>query len=141
MRQIGDAWFVASAQQLRAVAARGLGDLPDARARFAEAVTAFAELGDDSTLAEVLEDIAVLTTRAGQHTDAVELVAAASRMRDDVGSPLTEALEATVRTELQPSLEAIGPIAAAAATDRGGSLDRTGAIDLALSVCSVEGDP
>ena len=87
MRQVGDLWFVASAQQLRGVAARGLGDIAGARDLFAEACRR-SPTSTTTHWSRKSSRTSPFWRRSEQHHEAIELVEAAARLRDEVGTPL-----------------------------------------------------
>ena len=66
----------------RTRAARDAGDFADAGGRYAASLDTFVTMDDQLALAELLEDIALLAARTGQHRQAVELVEAARVLRE-----------------------------------------------------------
>ncbi|HEY6569172.1 MAG TPA: tetratricopeptide repeat protein, partial [Candidatus Limnocylindrales bacterium] len=136
MQQVGDTWFTTSARALLANVDRDLGDLAAAGRGYAESLRVFVTLNDQVAQVEVLEDVATLATRLGDHEAAVALASAITAVRDELGSPMAEDLAAEHRGRLEPSVEALGDEGAAAAEARGRRLGIDGAVALALGVCT-----
>jgi len=134
--QVGDTWFAASAQALLANVSRDLGDHAAASRDYAACLSVFVTLDDQLAQAEVLEDVATMAARAGPHAEAIALVAAATALRDELGSPLAEGMAAELREALAPCRVALGE-AADEAAERGRALGRPGAIELAMAVCGA----
>ena len=104
--EVGDRWMTANAQNNLGNAARDLGDYPAAREAYAESLGTFAEWDDHWALAILLEDIALLAVRIGDHAGAVELAAAATALREEIGAQHPKALAAELRTQIAPSVRA-----------------------------------
>jgi hypothetical protein len=85
-------------------------------------------------LAILLEDVGLLAVRVGNDIGAIELVEAAAALREEIGASHAPALAEELRTELAPSLVALGPTRAERARERGRSLGLAAAVDLALEV-------
>ncbi len=140
LAEVGDTWFAASARVLLGNAARDLGDYADAGGRYATSLSTFVTMDDQLALAELLEDVALLAGRTGQHKNAVELVEAAKVFREEIGSPLAPAMEAEAREQIASSLAALGTAGADAAAARGRVLGRAGAVEAARLVCATTSD-
>jgi class 3 adenylate cyclase/tetratricopeptide (TPR) repeat protein len=137
LAEVGDRWMTANAQNNLGNAARDLGDFPAARQAYAESLRTFAEWDDHWALAILLEDIGLLAVRTGDHAGAVELAAAATALREDIGAQHPKALAAELRTQIAPSVTALGRSAAREARRRGRSLGLAGAVALGLRICEA----
>ena len=137
LMEVGDTWHIANAQNNLGNATRALGDHDAARASYAASLRTFRTYDDRWALAILLEDVALLAVRTGDHVHAIELVAAAAALREEIGASHAAALEDELREALAPSLDILGEAAAEAARAHGRSLDLDAAVDLALKVCEV----
>ena len=135
-REVGDPWLLSLAYFNLGKARRGLGDTARACEIFAESIIAFGNLDDPYDLAEVLEDVAVIAA-VTDPAQGLELLGGADRLRADIGAARPAAREAELAEELSAAREGLGPEAAAAAVERGGSRDQAAAVALALAVCAA----
>jgi hypothetical protein len=140
LSQVGDTWFTTSARELLANVDRDLGDLDAARRGYADSLRVFVTLNDQLAQVELLEDVATLASREGAHEAAIELASAIKAVREELGSPMAEDLEAEHRATLQPSVDALGEEGVANAMERGRTLGSAGAVELALEVCAPTGE-
>ena len=67
----------------------------------------------------------------------LQLLGGADRLRADIGAARPAAREAELASDLSAAREALGPEAATAAVERGGSRDQAGVVALALAVCAA----
>ena len=83
---------------------RDLGDLDAAPGHFAPALDAYAEHDDRWSLAHLFEDVAVWLLARGPAGDAeaVSLLAAAERLREEIGAPRFPPTEAALDEALAP---------------------------------------
>jgi predicted ATPase/class 3 adenylate cyclase len=134
-REVGDTWMVAISHNNLGNAYRGLGDFEAARRDYSESLQAYRAYGDKWAIAFLLEDIGALAALAGEHEHALELVGAADRMREEIGSPRGPALEAELDRRLQAAHEALGDEVAARIRTRGAGLGLEDALVVALAFC------
>ena len=80
----------------------------------------------------LLEDVAILAARRGDHDVAFTLVGASDALRAALGAPRSGGGEAGLVDQLEPSRAALGGDAADAARQRGSALDVDAAIALAI---------
>ncbi len=139
-REVGDPWLLALARENRGNAKRLLGDLIGASDDLSAAIRAHMTFGDRYYSAILLEDVAVLATASGEHATAIELAAAAERLREEIGAVRPAALAEELAGDLAPAHEAVGPEAAASAVERGRGLDLAGALAKGLLSCEVAGE-
>lgn len=100
-REVGDPWMVAVSHDNLGNACRGLGELDTARTHYAESLRAYRGYDDQWALAFLLEDIAVLAAEAGDPHTALHLLGAADALREAIGSPRSDALEAELLGRLR----------------------------------------
>jgi tetratricopeptide (TPR) repeat protein len=131
-REVGDRLNLAIAQNNLGDALRDLGRLDEAGRAYAEAVATYRDLNDLGPLMALLEDVAVLAVRRGQHSDAITLLGAADALRGALGAARSSAAEGALLEQLDPSLVALGASEAAAIRGRGSALPVDGAIELAI---------
>lgn len=126
--EVGDPWVVAVGRHNLGNATRDLGDLDAAGPHFAQALHAYAERDDLWSLAHLFEDVALLLLAGGPEADAdvdaVWLVAAAGRLRDEIGAPRFPPTEAALE-------QALGPVRSRTAAP---SLDRAAAAGAATDL-------
>jgi class 3 adenylate cyclase/tetratricopeptide (TPR) repeat protein len=136
-REVGDPWMTANTENNLGNVARDLGDYRTAAASYAASLRTFAGLDDRWALAILLEDIGLLAVRTGDHEGAIEVSAAATALREEIGAQHPKALAAELRTQLAPSVRALGRGAAGTARRRGRSLGVAGAVALGTRICSA----
>ena len=135
--EVGDPWLLALARENRGNAKRLLGDHEGARADLAASIRAFMTFGDRYYSAILLEDVAVLATAVGDYALAIELGAAAERLRDEIGAVRAAALAEELAGELAPARTALGPEASADAVELGRGRDLASARDRGLRFCEA----
>jgi adenylate cyclase len=103
--EVGDPWVVAVGRHNLANVSRDLGDLGPAASDFRVALDAYVERDDRWSLAHVFEDIACWALASGGDgdADAVFLVAAAERLREEIGAPRFPPTEAALTEALVPA--------------------------------------
>jgi tetratricopeptide (TPR) repeat protein len=108
--EVGDPWVVAVGRHNLANVSRDLGDLASAAADFQVALDAYVERDDLWSVAHVLEDVAVWALARGAAYDgaAAYLLAAAARVREDIGAPRFPPTEAALSEALAPARERTG---------------------------------
>ena len=87
--EVGDPWVVAVGRHNLGNVTRDLGDLDAAAGHFAAALGAYVERDDLWSLAHLFEDVAVWILASGPAGDAeaVSLLAASERLREEIGAP------------------------------------------------------
>jgi class 3 adenylate cyclase/tetratricopeptide (TPR) repeat protein len=103
--EVGDPWVVAVGRHNLANVSRDLGDLGPAASDFRVALDAYVARDDRWSLAHVFEDIACWSLAAGRSgdVDAVFLLAAAERLRGEIGAPRFPPTEAALGEALAPA--------------------------------------
>ena len=132
-REVGDRLNLAIAQNNLGDALRDLDRLDDAAAAYADAAEGYRDLNDRGPLMALLEDVAILASRAGRHRDAFTLLGASDTLRAELGSTRSEAAESGISERLEPSRTAIGGKLADRARASGSRLSLDAAIELILS--------
>ncbi len=118
---------------------RGLGNFEAARRDYSESLQAYRAYGDKWAIAFLLEDIGALAALAGEQERALELVGAADRMREEIGSPRGPALDTELERRLQAAHEVLGDEVAKGIRTRGAEHGLEEALDAALAFCDEEG--
>jgi hypothetical protein len=134
-REVGDTWMVAVSHNNLGNAYRGLGDGEGARDHYATSAEAYLAYGDRWAAAFLLEDISTLAAAEEQPTVALELLGAADRMRQEIDSPRSDALEAELRREIVERGTGVDDEARAAARGRGRAMDLVAALTAAIAFC------
>lgn len=103
--EVGDPWVVAVGRHNLGNVTRDLGRLDEAAGHFRPALDAYAENDDLWSLAHVFEDIALWLLGRGPEGDyeAVSLLAAAERLREEIGAPRFPPTEAAIDEALAPA--------------------------------------
>ena len=103
--EVGDPWVVAVGRHNLGNVTRDLGDLDAAAGHFAAALGAYVERDDLWSLAHLFEDVAVWILASGPAGDAeaVSLLAAAERLREEIGAPRFPPTEAALAEALAPA--------------------------------------
>lgn len=87
-REIGDQYYLANFLDNLGNVARAQGDFEYAKQLYRESLDRNRELGDGWQIAYVLEDIGGLAAMAGEPLRAIQLIAAASALREHIKAPL-----------------------------------------------------
>jgi tetratricopeptide (TPR) repeat protein len=130
--EVGDRSNVAIGQNNLGDALRDLDRLDDAGGAYAAAVETYRDINDLGPLMALLEDVAILAVRRGDHRDAFTLVGASDALRAAIGAPRSAGAEAGLVEQLDPSRAALGDEAADAARLAGSRLEVEPAIALAI---------
>ncbi len=77
------------------------------------------DIGDRRGIAEDLENLAAIATSRGRATRAAELIAIATAVRDEIGSPVPEKYRAEIEQTIETARHALEPSAFAAAWSAG----------------------
>jgi adenylate cyclase len=130
-RELGDKWMLGNAALNLANVARALGAYGEAQRLYDESLQINRDLGDRWMLAHLLEGIGGLLALQGRARPALELVAAASSVRETIGTPLSEADQTKLNELLAPAREALGADGAAAVWQSGRAMSLAEALNLA----------
>jgi predicted ATPase/class 3 adenylate cyclase len=133
-REVGDSWMVAISYNNLGNANRGLGDHEAALRDYAESLRAHLQRDDKWALAFLLEDVGRLAALTGKPSLGLELVGAADALREQIGAPRAGALEQEIADDIDPAAAALSAEEREAARARGRELERTAAINVALSL-------
>ena len=137
-REVGDSRSVALSDNNLGNATRDLGDLATAAEHYGASLRAYREYGDKWALAFLLEDVGRFGALLGQAEGALELVGAADRLREEIGAPRAESLEAEIAKAVAPAIARLDADERAAIRARGRMLDLAAAVDAALSLAVAE---
>ena len=120
---VGDRWIVAVGHHNLANAFRGLGRFDVAAAEFVAALAAYEDYADRWSLALLVEDVALLAAAVGRNEAAVELVAAADRVRAELDAPRPPAAAELLAAALGSAHTALGAAQTAVSETRGRERD------------------
>nr|WP_231126732.1 tetratricopeptide repeat protein [Motilibacter aurantiacus] len=134
--EVGDVWMVAISHNNLGNANRGLQEYAAARHHYAQSLRSYRAYEDKWALSILYEDVAVLAGLVGSPGPALRLVAAAERLRDEIGSPRSPAQQAQLEEALGPAREELGNRAEKECS-AGQALDPAEAFALALRVCTA----
>ncbi len=135
--EVGDTWMVALSHNNLGNAHRGLGDHHAARREYADAASVYRQYGDQWALAFLLEDVAVLAAMADMPVVALELMGAADRCHDEVGSPRQSSLDAEISARLAGAISTLDAQSQAQARSRGRAWDTDDAVAAVLRFCDA----
>ncbi len=133
LREVGDRWAIANSLDNLANVARDQGDYPAAFPLYVEGLMINRELGDRYAIAYLLEDMGGLAAKQGQPERALQLVGAASTLRQTIGAPLSPAEQTQLERMLEPVEQTLDEIARATALGEGRAMSLEQAVDYALS--------
>ncbi len=136
-REVGDSRSVALSDNNLGNATRDLGDLATAAEHYRASLRAYRDYGDKWALAFLLEDVGRFGALLGEAESALELVGAAHRLREEIGAPRAESLEAEIAKAIGPATAQLGADEQAAIRMRGRALDLAAAVDAALSLVAA----
>jgi tetratricopeptide (TPR) repeat protein len=136
-QEVGDSWMVAISHHNLANAHRDLGDFEAARTHYRGAAQAFHRYDDQWALAFLFEDVASLAWSTGAPELACELLGAADRSRDEIGSPRAASLEAELAT--RSAATEIDDVASAGARARGRQQSTEFSVNIVLHFCVAVG--
>ena len=106
--------------------------IAEAQTLYNESLAIYRVLGDKWALAYLLEDVGWMAAQRGQARLALRLVAAASVLREQIGTPLTATETSKLEGALEPARKTLGA-SAQAAWDEGQAMSLDEAIECALS--------
>jgi tetratricopeptide (TPR) repeat protein len=131
-REIGDPHMLANFLSNLGDAARDLGDSDAAMRCYEESLVMSRELGERWLITYLLEDVAMLAALEGRAQQALRLVTAASRIRDEIGAPLPPESQRKLDERLEPARRSLPPGQLDAARESGSALTLEQAIEEAL---------
>ena len=131
-REVGDPSMIASSLDNLGNVVRELGDHEAAKALYDESLTVASQLGDLWLVSYLLEDVAILRSRTDEPERALELEAAAARLRTEIGAPRPPASQEALDVALEASRTALGTADAARASERGAALSPAAAVEIAM---------
>ena len=134
-REVGDAYMVALSHNNLGNAFRELGEHSSACRQYIASADAYLGFGDRWGLAFLLEDVALLAMALGEVNEALVLLGAAGRMRDDINVPRNEALAAELAERIETASGLADP-ARSKLLSEGRSLDTEPATVRAVALCS-----
>ncbi len=136
-RERGDRFHETHYVQFLGRLALDRGDPAAAARLFRESLEAVRELRGPALLARALEGLAGVAARQGQAQDALLLVGAAERVRDDADSPLMRSEKAMLDRWLSSALAAVDGGQRAALLERGRSLASDEAVRLSERIAAI----
>jgi predicted ATPase/DNA-binding CsgD family transcriptional regulator len=131
-REQQDAWLLSFSLELMAEVDLARGDFAQAERSWSEGIRVCAETGDWWALAGQCEGLARLGAARGDWERVRTLLAAADRLRREIGTPADDATRNWAADALARAREALAPAAAARADARGTALDATRLVAYAL---------
>jgi tetratricopeptide (TPR) repeat protein len=131
--EVGDRLNLANAQNNLGDALRDMGRLGEAGSAYAAAAEAYRDVNELWSLMALLEDVSILSARAGRPVDAFTLLGAADALRVELGAARPPAREEEIAGELATARAAVGELGADGARDRGRELGLEAALDLTIS--------
>ena len=118
-RKLGDSWGTARSLTDLGYIDSELGDHASGRAAYREALEIFTCLGHRRGMARALEGCACLALAQGFSARALTLAASASRLRQVISAPLSQAEQAKLDSALQPAWESLDQKTAKKAWEQG----------------------
>jgi predicted ATPase len=106
-RQIGDQFAIANSLNNLGNVVRDLADFEKAWGLYRESLTINHRLGDTRALAYLVEDIGGLLALSGNFGEAFRLIGFASKLRDEIGAPLSPAEQNKLEQVLAPARDAL----------------------------------
>jgi predicted ATPase len=131
-REVGDRWSVANALNNLGNLARAQGDFERALSQYIEGVRTYEEFGDKRALAYLLEDMGCLAALQDRPQRALQLIGSASRLRQEVGAPLSSTELQKIDSFLAKVHRDLDEMAQATAYGRGRSMTQEEAIQFAV---------
>ena len=130
-RESGDKWRVANTSNNLANVQSALQKYDHASRLYAEGLKINLEINDQWALAFLFEDIAMFLSQKESSLIALNLVGAAERIREEIESPLPDAMKTKLDQKLQPSYTAAADDADHLRTvGKGMAIDKAGAVAL-----------
>jgi predicted ATPase/DNA-binding winged helix-turn-helix (wHTH) protein len=131
-RQSNDSWGIARSLTDLGYIDCEQNDLTAARTCYCEALEIFSGLGHRRGIARALEGCACLALTQGQAARALTLIAAATRLRRQIGAPLSQSEQAKLDSSLQPAWASLSEGAAQSARAQGSEMSLEQAIKFSM---------
>jgi tetratricopeptide (TPR) repeat protein len=106
-REVGDKSYIANSLNNLGNVIRAIGDYEIACNLYKESLEISYELGDKWALAYLLEDMGALASQRGMPHRSLFLVGAASRLREEIGAPLSAVEKEKLEQMLAPARQAL----------------------------------
>jgi class 3 adenylate cyclase/tetratricopeptide (TPR) repeat protein len=106
-REVGDKSYIANSLNNLGNVIRAIGDYEIACNLYKESLEISYELGDKWALAYLLEDMGALASQRGMSHRSLFLVGAASRLREEIGAPLSAVEKEKLEQMLAPARQAL----------------------------------
>jgi adenylate cyclase len=136
-RELGDRYMVGNALNNLGNVARAQADYGRALALYRESLEIYGVLQDKWALAYLLEDLGWLLAQQGQGGVALQLVGAASTMRQEIGAPLTASETEKLNGALAEAIRPLSEREQEAATQTGKSMSLSEALLYAMDCTTV----
>ena len=130
--EVGDQWGIGNALNNLANCSRSQGLYIEACDLYRQSLTIYRDLGDKWALAYLLEDIGSLRIILDEHYLALQLIAAAASLRQEIGSPLPPVEQEKIEDLLVKSRAALSSEEQKEAWDHGSVMPLDQAIELAM---------
>jgi predicted ATPase len=137
--EVGDTWMVAVSHNNLGNAYRGLGEVETARQHYAASAEAYLAYGDRWAAAFLLEDVAVLAAAQRHPVEALELLGAADRLREEIDVPRSDSLEEDLHQRVVEPGRTLAEDVSTAARKRGRGMDLEAALAAAIACCRGSG--
>jgi adenylate cyclase len=105
--EVGDTWMIAISRHNLGNAFRELGDETAARSNYSESLRTYSQAGDQWAQCLLFEDIAMLAAESDPLA-ALQLIGAADKMRESIGSPRVAAQQAELDSRLASVRDRLG---------------------------------
>ena len=132
LRELGDRWYIGNALNNLGNVIRDQGEYTVSKEKYNESLEIYRDLGDKWALAYLFEDAACLAALQGNGVRAIRLRTAASLLRDEINTPLSNREAETLDTVLHPALSLLNPDELTQAEAVGKSMSLEMAISYAL---------
>lgn len=132
--EVGDTWMMAIARHNLGNASRELEDKSAAGRHYADALSTYSIAGDKWAQCLLFEDIAMMAAESDP-LSALQLLGAASALRESIGSPRVAAQEAEIEAQFSKVRQRLGEDAVKQDA-AGRDLDEDAARDLAICLCT-----
>jgi adenylate cyclase len=132
-RELGDRWMIGNALNNLGNVARAQADYERALRLYRESLDIYGALQDKWALAYLFEDLGWLLAQQNQGQAALQLVAAASVLRQEIGAPLTASESEKLNGALAEGIRPLSPPEREAASEAGKAMSLTEALLYAVA--------
>ena len=132
LRELGDRWYIGNALNNLGNVIRDQEEYTSSKEKYNESLLIYRDLGDKWALAYLFEDLAWLAALQKNGQRAVRLRTAASILRDEINSPLTDRETERLNEALRPATDLLNPSELDLAEAEGKTLTLEEAISYAL---------